>query len=95
LHDASNDLDSRGWECGAREALPVYIEIVLKYVRNLSKFSPLQRQPAAYFAAVDRFHYQTLQVGVCTMGWPVLQLKAFWNCGMFETTPLMRANPGE
>ncbi len=39
--------------------------------------------------------YQTRQVGVWTMGWPVLQLKAFWNSGRLETTPLMRAKPGE
>ena len=39
--------------------------------------------------------YQTLQVGVCTIGWPALQPKAFWNSGMFDTTPLMRAKPGE
>ena len=39
--------------------------------------------------------YQTLQVGVCTIGCPALQLNAFWNSGIFDTTPLIRANPGE
>ena len=31
--------------------------------------------------------YQTLQVGVCTIGCPALQPKAFSNWGMLETTP--------
>ena len=34
--------------------------------------------------------YQTRQAGAATMGWPVLQEKAFWNSGMFSTTPSTR-----
>lgn len=30
-----------------------------------------------------------------TIGWPVLQLHAFWNSGMFCTTPFTRKRPGE
>jgi hypothetical protein len=29
------------------------------------------------------------------MGWPALQPNAFWNSGMFWTTPLTRQRPGE
>ena len=39
--------------------------------------------------------YQTRQAGPRTMGWPVVQAKAFWNSGMLDTTPLTRKSPGE
>src|ERR1035441_1889913 len=39
--------------------------------------------------------YQTRQAGLRTMGASGLQLYAFWNSGMFPTTPLTRNFPGE
>src|SRR5690348_1531525 len=39
--------------------------------------------------------YQTRQAFSRTMGCPALQANASRNCGMFETTPLMRYSSGE
>src|SRR5262249_12069926 len=39
--------------------------------------------------------YQTLHTGSRTIGWPALHANASLNCGIFETTPLMRYSSGE
>src|ERR1051326_5586433 len=40
-------------------------------------------------------HHQTRQAFGLTIGAPALHENAFWNSGMFTTTPLMRYLPGE
>jgi hypothetical protein len=40
-------------------------------------------------------NYQTWQALSLTMGWPALHPQAFWNSGMFCTTPFTRQCPGE
>ncbi len=69
----------------ARETLPVYIESGVAG-KELTPFSPCflvdAETPArAIWRAlgVGEARYQILQVGMWTMGWPALQLKAFWN----------------
>ena len=42
------------------------------------------------YANVVPFPYQTWQAFSATMGWPALQPQAFWNSGMFWTTPFTR-----
>ena len=39
--------------------------------------------------------YHTRQAFAGAMGWPVLQLKAFENSGMFTSTPFVRKRSGE
>src|SRR5262249_35923233 len=39
--------------------------------------------------------HHTRQAFCATIGWPCLQPNAFWNSGMFCTTPLVRQRPGE
>jgi len=39
--------------------------------------------------------HHTRQAFSLTMGWPALQLNAFWNSGMFCTTPSTRYFPYE
>jgi hypothetical protein len=39
--------------------------------------------------------HHTLQALAGAMGWPGLQPNAFWNSGMFCTTPFTRQRPGE
>jgi hypothetical protein len=46
-------------------------------------------------APVTGVLYHTRQAFSGTMGWPGLQPKAFWNSGMFSTTPFTRQRPGE
>jgi len=58
------------------------------------------RQPAlseVEGSAVPTFtySYQTWQAFSATMGWPALHPQAFWNSGMFCTTPSTRYLPGE
>src|SRR5262249_8956052 len=45
-----------------------------------------------YYSVPD---HQTRQRFSRTMGWPALQLKAFWNSGMLITSPFTRYFPGE
>jgi hypothetical protein len=44
---------------------------------------------------INDFHHQTWQEFSRTMACPGSQLKAFWNSGMFDTTPLTRNLGGE
>lgn len=41
------------------------------------------------------FAHQTRHWVACTIGWPALQPKAFWNSGMLETTLLTRCHGAE
>ena len=44
---------------------------------------------------MDACCHHTRQAFSATIGCPALQPNAFWNSGMFETTPLTRNLPGE
>lgn len=48
------------------------------------------RQAHPEVGCTNALAYHTRQTGSRTMGAPALQLKAFWNSGMFDTTPLVR-----
>ena len=88
----------------------LFIELIdqaLSAIARLQALSPVQAHRAATLVCrlraappnlVRRNHvvvHHTRQAFSRTMGWPALQLNAFWNSGMFSTTPVTRYFPGE
>jgi hypothetical protein len=66
-----------------------FIQINIKREARPESSRGNYRGNAGISTLIDFYH--TRHAGVCTIGWPALQLNAFWNSGMLETTPLMRA----
>src|SRR5258706_14927533 len=67
-----------------------------KPIRQLRKLcGAIARSGARASRVKARRDYHTRQAFAFNMGCPALQPQAFWNSGMFCTTPFTRKRPGE
>src|SRR5580765_2385988 len=64
-------------------------------VTRSKKAAYRKKNPALAALLKTKTHYQTWQALARTMGCPALHPQAFWNSGMFCTTPVVRKFPGE